>query len=102
MLFMVPKIALEGFLETMQLFIEQHREEAKRKRAPRGPHLTGGAVGLLRRSVNDSPVPSRKFFSAAGGRIRSRSSDKASVAVGTVAKGFGGATAARAAASADS
>ena len=75
MLFLVPKLEVEAFLDSMNRFIEQQREaslcRSKRHLGARSPNLTAGAVNLLKRSTNDSPEPSRMYTEASmalGGR----------------------------------
>lgn len=74
MLFLVPKLEVEAFLESMNLFIEQQREassrRSKRHLETRSPNLTAGAVDLLRRSTNNSPEPSRMYTQASAAFVR--------------------------------
>ena len=68
MLFLVPKLEVESFLDSMHRFIEQQREasscRSKRHLGARSPNLTAGAVDLLRRSATNTPEPSRMYTEA--------------------------------------
>lgn len=72
MLFLVPKLSVEDFLDTMNRFVEQQQQSmvknSKKSSMASSPYLTAGAVGLLRRSISESPEPSSMYtqFSYSG------------------------------------